>query len=349
MERHPPTPIKDENPAWRGPTIAEIARETGVGTATVDRVLNGRSNVREVTRLKVLGALERLRRPEASPTSRSAKRIAFLCDSGVSFSASLESAVTDCAARRADVAFTYFSVTTSKTDPIKFANMIERSAAETEALVIVAREDLTINRAIRKVVARHIPVVCLTTDLPTSGRSLYVGSDQTSAGATAAYLMGQIIGSREGKVLLVYSAPYRGQEERELGFRRILRSEFPKLTVDERVNSNDDSDYVYQNIVRYIEDNGEPAGIYNVGGGNIGIGKAIGQFKLAGKTVFIGHELNPNSRLLLETGIMNFAIGHDVLAEVEAAVQYVVALLDREVITAVPLSRIRIYTKYSCN
>jgi LacI family transcriptional regulator len=349
MERPNPAFLIDENPAWRGPTIAEIARETGVGTATVDRVLNGRSNVREVTRLKVLGALERLRRPENSTPSRSAKRIVFLCDSGVSFSTSLESAVTDCAARHADVAFTYFSVTTSKNDPIKFANMIERSAAEAEALVIVSREDLIINRAIRNVVARDTPVVCLTTDLPTSGRSLYVGSDQTSAGATAAYLMGQIIGSREGKVLLVYSAPYRGQEERELGFRRILRSEFPKLMVDERVNSNDDSGYVFQNVVRYIEDHGEPAGIYNVGGGNIGIGKAIEQFKLSGKTVFIGHELNPNSRLLLETGIMNFAIGHDVLSEVEAAVRYVVAVLDKNVPEQVPLSRVRIYTKYSCN
>jgi LacI family transcriptional regulator len=349
MERQNPSLTKSENPAWRGPTIAEIARETGVGTATVDRVLNGRSNVREVTRLKVLGALERLWRPEISNISRSAKRIAFLCDSGVSFSTTLESAVSDCAARNADVTYTYFSVTTSKTDPIKFANMIERSAAEADALVIVAREDLTINRAIRNVVARDIPVVCLTTDLPTSGRSFYVGSDQTSAGATAAFLMGQIIGAREGKVLLVYSAPYRGQEERELGFRRILRSEFPKLLVDERVNSNDDSDYVFQNVVRYIEDHGEPAGIYNVGGGNIGIGKAIQQFKLAGKTVFIGHELNPNSRLLLETGIMNFAIGHDVLSEVEAAVKCIAALLDKQTSAAVPSSAIRIFTKYSCN
>jgi LacI family transcriptional regulator len=349
MERQIPAAIRDEHPAWRGPTIAEIAQETGMGTATVDRVLNGRSNVREVTRLKVLSALERLRRPDTASFVQSEKRITFLCDSGVSFSNTLEAAVSDCTVRRTDVASTYFAVTTSKTDPVKFANMIERSAAEADALVIVAREDLIINRAIRNVVARDIPVVCLTTDLPTSGRSLYVGSDQTSAGATAAYLMGQIIGAREGKVLLVYSAPYRGQEERELGFRRILRSEFPKLMVDERVNSNDDSDYVYQNVVRYIEDHGEPAGIYNVGGGNIGIGKAIQQFKLAGKTVFIGHELNPNSRLLLETGSMNFAIGHDVLSEVEAAVSHVVALLDKQAPGVNALSPIRIFTKYSCN
>ena len=101
--------------------------------------------------------------------------------------------------------------------------------------------------------------------------------------------------------------------------------------------------------MRYIEDHGPPAGIYNVAAGNIGISKAIAEFDLAGKTVFIGHELNPNSRQLLETGIMNFVIGHDVLSEVEAAAHHVVALLEKKEPKIVPLSRVRIYTKYSCN
>jgi LacI family transcriptional regulator len=341
--------LDEDELAWRGPTIAEIAKESRVGTATVDRVLNGRGNVREPTRLKVLNALERLRRPLAVVSDQSTKRIAFLCDSGVSFSKTLETAVFDYAARHKGVECSFFAVTTSKVDTVKFANLIERTAGEVEALVIVAREDLTINRAIRNVVARKVPVVCLTTDLPATGRHAYVGSDATSAGSTAAYLMGQVVGNRDGKILLVYSAPYRVQEERELGFRRILRLEFPKLAVDERVNSNDDSEYVYQNVVRYIEEHGEPAGIYNVAGGNLGIGKAIQQFNLVGKTIFVGHELNPNSRQLLETGIMNFVIGHDVLSEVETAAQHVEALLNRRLPAIAPLSPVRIYTKYSCN
>jgi LacI family transcriptional regulator len=339
----------EDDRVWRGPTIVEIARESRVGTATVDRVLNGRCSVREVTRLKVLNALERLRRPQAVVSGQTARRIAFLCDSGVSFSKTLETAIFEYAARHDAVECSFFGVTTSKVDPVKFANLIERTAGEAEALVIVAREDLIINRAIRNVVVRKVPVVCLTTDLPTSGRLTYVGSDPTAAGSTAAYLMGQVIGNRDGKILLVYSAPYRAQEEREMGFRRILRSEFPKLTVDERVNSNDDSEYVYQNVVRYIEEHGEPAGIYNVAGGNIGIGKAINEFGLAGKLVFIGHELNANSRHLLETGVMNFAVGHDMLQEVEAAIHQAIALLEQKTLSSPALTPVRIYTKYSCN
>ena len=37
-------------------TVAEIAKWAGVGTATVDRVLNGRQGVREETRQRVMQA-----------------------------------------------------------------------------------------------------------------------------------------------------------------------------------------------------------------------------------------------------------------------------------------------------
>ena len=130
-------------------------------------------------------------------------------------------------AGREDVACTFAAVASAGADPVAFAQLVERTAAEADGLVLVAREDLTINRAVRTVTARGVPVVCVATDLPSSGRLAFVGSDQTAAGATAAHLMGRVLGERAGNVLLVISAPYRGQEERELGFRRVLRAEFP--------------------------------------------------------------------------------------------------------------------------
>jgi LacI family transcriptional regulator len=340
--------LAEDTRLWRGPTIVEIAAEAGVGTATVDRVLNARSHVRGITREKVLAALGRLKAPRSTTDAQPA-RIAFISDSGLSFNQTLELAVRDFVRDQPNVECPFIGMATSKVDPVKLANQIERSASEADGLVIVAREDIIINRAIRNVVARKTPVVCLTTDLLASGRHAYVGSDQTAAGATAAYLMGQVVGNRPGKILVVYSAPYRGQEERELGFRRVLRTEFSRLEVDERVNSNDDAEYVYQNVVRYIHEHGEPAGVYNVAGGNIGIGKALKDYGLAGKVVFIGHELNANSRTLLETGVMHFAIGHDVNVEVAHAIGVMLRLIRKEPFAAQTMTRVRIYTKYTCN
>ncbi len=343
------TPQIRANQTWRGPTIPEIARASGVGTATVDRVLNARQGVREVTRKKVLDALAELA-GGAKPKPISTRRnVAFLTDSGVSFNRSLEEAVADYRASHAGVSCTFTAITTADVEPIKFAQLIERTAEEADGLVVVAREDLMINRAIRAVSGRGVPVVCVTTDLPNSNRIAYVGSDQTSAGATAAYLMGRVLAGRAGKILLVISAPYRGQEERELGFRRVLRSEFTHLDVEERVSSNDQIEVSYRSVRKYIEEHGPPVGIYNVAGGNIGIARALRDEGLQGDVIFIGHELNANSRMLLESGGMDFVVGHDLDREVELSVEVISAHLDGRHAPGATQTKVRIYTKYSCN
>lgn len=333
---------------WKGPTVAQIARLSGVGTATVDRVLNGRSAVRETTRVKVLEALATLENRAPLPIVEERLRIAILVDSGDSFNRTLEQAVTAYGEANPMVDLSYAASTTPDVVPVRFAQLIERCAQTAQGLIVVAREDLTINRALRAATAHGVHVVCLTTDLPTSGRAAYVGSDQASAGATAAYLMGRLLGQRPGKILLVYSAPYRCQEERELGFRRVLRSEFANLEIEERVNSNDRADSAYENICRYIADHGPPAGIYNVGAGNVGVARALEHHGLVGKVLFVGHELNPNSRMLLESGAMDIVIGHDVETELQLSIDLIGKRLKGATASSSIRTAVRVFTKYSC-
>jgi LacI family transcriptional regulator len=332
--------------SWRGPTIADVARAAGVGTATVDRVLNSRGAVRQQTRERVLAAFDELRfaNLRAQPSKH---RIAVLADSGTSFSRTLRETVESAARGRDRCECSFESVSASEVDAVTFAQLIERRAKDVDALVVVARESPVINRALRAVGSRHIPIVCVTTDLPNSGRLTYIGCDQPSAGATAAYLMGKFVGPAPGKILLVVTAPYRSQEEREIGFRRVLRSEFPHLTIDDRIGSNDDSEYSFRQVSRYIEEHGPPVGIYNVAGDNLGVGKAIVAHELQGKTVFIGHELNANSLRLMESGAMDIVIEHDLDQEVGMSLDYLTALLDNEALPTVSRTRVRVFTKYN--
>ena len=207
---------------------------------------------------------------------------------------------------------------------------------------------MMISRAIRAVTGRGIPVVCITTDLPGSNRTAYIGSDQVGSGATAAYLMGRALNEKGGNILLVVSAPFRGQAEREMGFRSVLRTEFGTLKIDERVNSNDDFDTSYNNLRKYIADHGAPIGIYNVAAGNLGIAQALKDEGLKGEVVFIGHELNSNSRMLLETGAMDFVIGHDLDAEVAQSMEVMRGFFDGKRDFTFPLTPIRIFTKFNC-
>ena len=343
-----PAPPHDRR-SWRGPTITEVAKIAGLGTATVDRVLNGRGGVREATRQRVLDTVRKLQGNATEPAGDAGPcHVAFLSESGSSFNETLGQAISAYAAARAGVRCTFKSSKTSATDPNVFAEMIMRSGALADGLVVVAREHAAINRAIRAVRAEGVPVVCVTTDLPTSNRVAYVGSDQASAGATAAYLMGRVIGDRQGKILLAISAPYRCQEDREIGFRRVLRSEFSGLTVDERINSNDEMEISYRNVRDYIADHGPPLGVYNVAAGNRGVAKALEDEGLLGQVVFIGHEMTRYSRELLEAGRMDFSIGHDLAEEVALSVQAIQSVLKTGAPGPIGFTPVRVFTQFNC-
>ena len=184
-------------------------------------------------------------------------RIAFITEAGSSFNNALGAAV----AAHADpaVVCSFHAVSASDVKPIGFGQTIERFAQSSQGPVVVARENLTINRAIRSAVARGVPVVCLTTDLPNSNRTCYVGSDQITAGAQAALLMGRMLRGQAGEIVLVISSRYRSQEERERGFRRVLRSDFPGLRVVERVNSNDELEFLTAASRNMLRSGGHPS------------------------------------------------------------------------------------------
>lgn len=108
-----------------------------------------------------------------------------------------------------------------------------------------------------------------------------------------------------------------------MGFRRVLRSAFPHLRIDERVTSDDVPEHTFEQVARYIETQGAPAAIYNVAGANRGVAKALERAGVGETTMFVGHELTPPSRALLESGLMDYVISHDFERELETAMRWI--------------------------
>lgn len=331
---------------WKGPTVTEIAKAAGVSTATVDRVLNQRSGVREVTRNKVVQAIEQLGSSLGTSDERRVRRVAFITEAGPTFTGLVEGAIKRFATRHQDIGCSFDSVATAEAEASALAQLIEQRAAEVDGIVLVAPEDPLINRAVRAVTGQGVPVVCLTTDLPNSGRTAYVGVDGASAGATAAFFMGRMLPKTAGRILLVVSAPYRVLEEREIGFRRVLRADFPHLHIEERVNSQDDSAYSYDSVRAYLDEHPDVVGIYNAAGGNRGIARAIRDAGLQGSVLFIGHEITEHTRSLLESGDMDIVLGHDIDTEIAASVELIGEALAGDAVEnrKIPLLT---YTRYS--
>jgi LacI family transcriptional regulator len=332
-------------PGWKGPTIRDIAAVAGVGPATVDRVLNNRPGVREKTRRRVQEALDKL----SSEKSADGKPldIRLFCDSGETFNAAMAAAERQVNRSTPGAVVHGAYVTTSRLEPMAFAQRIAEEGRTADGVVVVAREHPAFNRAIRKLVGDGVPVVCLTTDLPSSRRSAYVGNDQYAAGSVAGQLIGKALPPARGRILLVMSVPFRCQQEREMGFRRVLRADFPHLRIDERVISDDVPETTYEHIMKYIEAHGAPAAVYNVAGANRGVAMALERSGHAKDTIFVGHELTNRSRELLESGTMDYVISHDFAGELAAAVRWIRE--SRAGASAEPSpSPILIHTRYNC-
>ncbi len=338
-------------------STAEVAQRCGVNASTVVRVTQGLgfSGYREfqaVLQEQLSHSITHGRPLEqgraALIPSKRPLRLHLLAESGKSFNEAAQAAAKNFAALNPLIEFQCDLHVSHMVDPADFAAKIKAVAAESDGIILVARDHLAINDAVRDSTANGVPVICLTTDLPSSGRTAYVGSDQYASGATAGWLCGRMLPTAgTGRVLFIYSVPFRCHQDREQGFRHVLRTEFAHLTIDEKVSSNESIEVTYEAVRRYIGNSGPPAAIYNVSGANLGVGRAMEDEGISTTTVFVGHELNANSRSLLERNIMDVTIGHDFDREIALAVECI-EMAQQGVQPVNRVTQSQVFTRFNC-
>lgn len=332
---------------WKGPTIRQISELAGVSLATVDRVLNNRPNVKEKTRRKVSEAIAKLTTDHGNQDEVLDLRL--FCASGETFNTAMANAVTTVNRSMPGIHVTSAFEKTSLLDAHDFADRILREGSGADGVMVVAHEHPAFNNAIRKLEDQGIRVICLTTDLPSSRRSAYVGNDQYAAGSVAGQLIGKALPREKKRILLVMSVAFRCQQEREMGFRRVLRADFPHLKIEDRLISDDVPETTFEYIKSYISSTGgPPAAIYNVAGANRGIAMAMEHADCLLDTLFVGHELTQQSRTLLETRAMDYVISHDFTAELTASVNWITSER-KQVVTTPWVSPILVHTRYNCD
>lgn len=299
---------KGQRPGPARPGLSDVAARAGVGIATVDRVLNERGNVSPATARKVIEAARDLGLPRILP--RPYRR-------GVRIGVVMARRETPFA-ERVSAAFLRVGATLDRSVIIQRSFVDEtrpREVAEhlastnADALIIYGQEQLAIIDAVRALAARGIPVVTMISDIPTSPRLAYVGIDHYSAGRTAAFFMARMA-RRSGPVLvLCHSYDYRAHAERVSGFTDGLRDHAPEMTILDVIEGHDrqaESEALVLDRIGGAPE--EIVGIYNTGGANRAVDKAIGQVAWQQRPVFIGHELSIHTARMLSTGVMTLAI-----------------------------------------
>jgi LacI family transcriptional regulator len=302
--------------------IREIAVQAGLSEATVDRVLNGRGGVRASTVAEVNQAIEDLHRQRTQ--LRLAGRtfvVDLVVDAPVQFSSGVRAALeAELPGIRPAVIRSRFHLTEAAPVADIVATLGRIATRGSQGVVLKAPDDPRVVAAVERLVGVGIPVVTFVTDLPVSPRTAYVGIDNRAAGATAAYLIDQWLGDASGTVLVTRGdGSFRGEDEREMGFRATQRSVAPNRRQVDLVNT-DGRDDLHRLVLDALAAHPDIVAVYSMYafGGNRAV---VDAFAEAGRTyrVFVAHDLHEHNLALLHDGHLSAVLHHDLRQDMRHA------------------------------
>ena len=308
-------------------TISAIAKLAGVGTATVDRVLNDRAHVGEATKQRVMQAKAAI---EAGATlgerPRPWRLKVFLPGEAGHSTDLLATCLQDCGTRGNA---TIECVFTKKLEPAQLARKLNACAGQdVDAVAFQALDDPRVHDAVEYLARLNIPALTIMSGLEHPALIGFIGINNRAAGRTAGYLMGRLT-RQSGSVLVVTGGElYRVHEDREIGFRACLRQDFPQISEAVVVYGQDDAEGNYHGVRQALRQRNDIIGIYNVGGGHQGVVRALKDEGIANEVVFLGHNLTSRTKSYLLDGTMDIVIHLNVRIVAEQTVAALVSHLE---------------------
>ena len=299
--------------------LKEIARQSGLSTATVDRAINNRAHVSPQTKARVAAAISELEGQEGQLSARGRRLFFdFVIEAPSRFSREVQHAAEQVLPRIANAVCRPRFLAQEIMDEDDVVSALSRIAKRgSHGVCIKARDLPKIRAAVDQLIASGIPVVTLVTDLTTTKRIAYVGLDNQSAGRTAAYLIAKSIGEGAGTVLTSKSnSLFLGEEEREVAFKVTLSHLCPKLCI---VDANGGSGVHFETariIQSVVEGLDKVRAVYSMGGGNKTILEVLKQNALR-PDIFVAHDLDNDNRTLIEQGNLSFVLHHDLRVDLQ--------------------------------
>lgn len=302
-------------------TIKQISEITNVSRGTIDRVLNNRGGVNPETEKKVRAAIEALnylpnKAGKNLAVLKKKLKFGFILFSRNNYNPFFEGVETGIKAKAMELEEFGISVDIRHTDHNAHDKQLELLNYFTDndyhGIAITALNVPAITDKINEISARGIPVITVNTDIPTSKRLAYVGSNYYRCGEVAANVMGLITQGNARLGIVRGSDDIMCLTERSAGFIDYLSRHYPDIQVVHTVSNNQ-----YDEIENYLitknmlEKHPEINALYLAAAGVSGACKAVSEMNR--DIQVIAYDCLPETKQLLEQGIVAAIIDQDPL------------------------------------
>ena len=297
------------------PTISDLARAAGVGTATVDRVLNGRPNVREETVRRVHEAAERIGYHGVNIirhrmlADRAEFRLGLILQKPRHFfyqeaQRLFEAEARACTLRRVEVTTKFLE----GSSPEELGRLLAGMKGRVDAVAATGLDHHAVTQAVQDLRGAGIPVFSLLSDFAQGIRESYFGTNNLKVGRIAGWFISRLARA-PGKVALFIGGPrFQGHELRETGFRSFFRDTAPGFHLLETQINLETRQLTYEATVNLLSRHDDLVGLYCAGGGMEGAIQAAREMRRPQELVLIVNELTPESQAGLRDGTLSVVL-----------------------------------------
>ncbi|MES2916290.1 MAG: LacI family DNA-binding transcriptional regulator [Pseudomonadota bacterium] len=297
-------------------TIQDLAARAGVSVSTIDRILNGRSEVRSATADRVLAAAEEIgfyalpALRQRLQGDRPKARLGFLLQqSHRTFYRMISEALRQAAAESLDPVELVIEHM-DDLSPEAVADRMLRMGDHVQALAVVSAEHPRVANAIEILASRGVPTYGLISDLTAGCGTGYVGLDNWKVGRTAGWAVAGLCKTPGRVGIVVGNHRYRCQELNESGFRSYCREHAPDFTLLEPIQTFEDNAIARDVTEQLLRREPDLVALYVAGGGMPGAMEALRASGRAKSIVTLGNDLTEHTRTGLIDHVVSMVFAH---------------------------------------
>jgi LacI family transcriptional regulator len=166
-------------------------------------------------------------------------------------------------------------------------------AAESDGIILFPSRPRSLRTWMRRASRSKIPVVCVCTDAPDTGRIAVVSVDTMASGSLAADLMGRFL-NQKGKVAVTLSAfAITEHAEKLTAFEKTLRTLHPQISFLDPIEDHDVESEAYDKCRKLFASHPDLAGIYVTTEASMPVVQAARDAQILDRLTIIATDLFP--------------------------------------------------------